>query len=459
MASISALGIGSGLDLNGLLGQLNEAERAKLQPIEQQIQQQEVQISAYGEIQSALAGVSDRASALNDPSLYQSVTTELNGGAVEAAAGEGATPGRYEVTVNEIATAGNLATSRVDSLENVVNEEGGELELTFDDASLNHEVAIAAGSTLEGVRDAINADPAAAVNASIIFDGEGHRLALMSEETGREASITGSSFDDLAEESALADGPGGAIGQLGSNADFEVNGIGISSTTNRVEDAIQGVTLELQQQGSSTITVEQNSQAVRDEIAGFVEAYNELQSTTGRLTAFNGEDGDAGALIGDSAVRGMEASLRRDLATGVSQEGGVASLADVGLSLAVDGTLSLDDAALDAAIADDVQAVSGFFASDGETAGLAGRLDATLTQMLGDNAALQGSINSAESRIDSLGERYTRAEQTIARTIDRYRTQFSALDGMIAQMNQTSAYLSEQLSNLGGPQQGGGGMM
>lgn len=459
MASISALGIGSGLDLNGLLGQLNEAERAKLQPIQQQIQQQEVQISAYGEIQSALAAVGDRAAALNDPGLYQSVTTEVNGSAVEAAAEEGATPGRYEVTVNEIATAGNLATSRVDSLESVITEEDGDLELTFDDASLDHEVAIAAGSTLEDVRDAINADPEAAVNASIIFDGEGHRLALMSEETGREASITGSSFDDLAEADALSDGPGGTIDQPGEDADLEVNGIGITSTTNRVEDAIQGVTLDLQQQGTSSITVGQDSEAVRDGVAGFVEAYNELQSTAGRLTAFNGEDGQAGALIGDSAVRGMEASLRNDLAAGISQEGEVASLADVGLSLEVDGTLSLDGAALDGAIADDVQAVAGFFAGDGETAGLAGRLEATLTQMLDDNAALQGSINSAESRIDSLGERYTRTEQTIERTIDRYRTQFSALDGMIAQMNQTSAYLSEQLSNLGGPQQGGGGMM
>ncbi|WP_302139199.1 flagellar filament capping protein FliD [Halomonas alkalicola] len=458
MASISALGIGSGLDLNGLLDQLNEAERGKLQPIQQQIQQQEVQISAYGEIQSALAAVSDRASALNDPSLYQSVTTEVNGGAVEAAAGEGATPGRYEVTVNEVATAGNLATSRVDSLESVITEEGGKLALTFDDASLNHEVQIEAGSTLEGVRDAINADPAAAVNASIIFDGEGHRLALMSEETGREASITGSSFDQLA-DGALADAPGGTVAQLGGDADLEVNGIQITSTTNRVEDAIQGVTLELQQQGTSTVEVAQDSQAVRDEITGFVEAYNELKGTASRLTAFNGEEGQAGTLIGDGAVRGMEASLRRDLAAGVSQEGVVATLVDVGLSLAVDGTLNIDEAALDAAIVEDVQALAGFFAGDTDAAGLAGRLDATLAQMLGDNAALQGAINSAESRIDSLGERYTRTEQTIERTIDRYRTQFSALDGMIAQMNQTSAYLSEQLSNLGGPQQGGGGMM
>lgn len=67
MASISSLGIGSGLDLNGLLDQLNEAERGKLEPIEAQIQSQQVKISAYGELQGALSGFQGSVEALNDP--------------------------------------------------------------------------------------------------------------------------------------------------------------------------------------------------------------------------------------------------------------------------------------------------------------------------------------------------------------------------------------------------------
>ena len=44
MASISSLGIGSGLDLNGLLDQLQEAERGKLEPIERQLETQQTKI-------------------------------------------------------------------------------------------------------------------------------------------------------------------------------------------------------------------------------------------------------------------------------------------------------------------------------------------------------------------------------------------------------------------------------
>ena len=87
MASISALGIGSGLDLNGLLDQLNEAERGKLEPVERQIESQQVRISAYGELQGALAAFEGAVGRLAEPSLFQSLSANVNGDALQAAAG------------------------------------------------------------------------------------------------------------------------------------------------------------------------------------------------------------------------------------------------------------------------------------------------------------------------------------------------------------------------------------
>ncbi|MBD3896154.1 flagellar filament capping protein FliD [Halomonas sp. ML-15] len=457
MSSITSLGVGSGLDLNGLLGQMQEAEEARLEPIAQQVESQQVQISAYGEIQSALSGFGDSVTNLNDPSLYQSVTAEVSGDAVQAAAGPEASPGRFEVDVQSTATAGNLTSERVEYLDTIVSTEGGELALTFANDELDHSVDIAADSTLEDVRDAVNADPDAAVNASIVFDGEGHRLTFMSQGTGEQASITGTNFAELAEGN-LADEPGGTIGQPGQDAELSVNGIDITSPTNQVEDAIQGVTLDLQEPGSSVITVAQDTGSIREAVTGFVDSFNELRDTTDRLTDFDSEEGEAGPLIGDSAVRTIESSLRNELSAGEMQDGELSLLSDMGLSLSVDGTLELDEQQLDSALANDPDAVAGFFAGDDATAGLAGRLESTTEQLLSSNGALEGSINSAENRIDSLGERFERTEQSIEQTIDRYRTQFQQLDSMMGQMQQTSNYLTEQLSGMGGGQGGGGGM-
>ncbi|MGM0522417.1 MAG: flagellar filament capping protein FliD, partial [Pseudomonadota bacterium] len=84
------------------------------------------------------------------------------------------------------------------------------------------------------------------------------------------------------------------------------------------------------------------------------------------------------------------------------------------------------------------------------------QVDTSVSQMLSGNGTVQGAINGAENRMESLGDRYTRMEQSVEQTIGRYREQFSQLDGMIAEMNQTSNYLSNQFASLEA-QTGGGG--
>ncbi len=113
MASISSLGIGSGLDLNGLLDQLQEAERGKLAPIEQQLETQQTKISAYGQLQTALSAFQDAADALNDSTLYESLSTNVSGEAFTATANGEAQPGSYNVSVTQLATSGTLATESV----------------------------------------------------------------------------------------------------------------------------------------------------------------------------------------------------------------------------------------------------------------------------------------------------------------------------------------------------------
>ena len=79
---------------------------------------------------------------------------------------------------------------------------------------------------------------------------------------------------------------------------------------------------------------------------------------------------------------------------------------------------------------------------------MAGRLADTSGQLLSSNGALTNAIGGAENRIESLNQRHVRMEQGIAQTIERYRVQFGQLDGMIAQMNQTSDYLTQQFAAM-----------
>ncbi|GED22877.1 flagellar filament capping protein FliD [Halomonas halmophila] len=458
MASISSLGIGSGMDLNGLLDQLKSAEREQLEPITAQQQSYEAKVSAYGKLKSALSSFQDAAAKLNGEELYQSLSSNVTGDSVTATASSEAQAGRYDVSVDELARAQSLASQGFAERDAELGAGSLTIEVGTGDAAQTLNLDIAqADSSLEGIRDAINAE-GTGVTASIVNDGKDnpYRLVLTSDKTGTESTIQSVDFASDASDGTLdaklsygvADATMEQTVQA-KDAALTVNGLSISSQSNQVEGAIQGVTLEIAETGDSTVEVELNNRDLREGVSGFVDAYNSLRGTIDSLTSFNAETGEAGELLGDSTLRGIESRLR-DIIGGEVGGGELNMLSEVGIDLEVEGTLTLDDDALDETIMDNRQALAGLFAGTGSSDGLTDTLDTALESMLKEGGTLDIATSGVESRIEGLNERYTRMEGSIDRTIERYRSQFSQLDGMIANMNQTSTYLSQQFSALSG---------
>lgn len=457
MATITSLGVGSGLNLTGLLDDLQDAERSKLAPITLQKQQQQGKISAYGQLQTSLDAFQDAIAKINDPKLYQSLSANVRGDSITATTTATALPGSYRVEVSQLATSGSLASSRVDKKDQALDLQGATaLRLNFG-GSESVDVEIAPNSSLNEIRDAINANKDAGVNATIINDGEGYRLALSSKMTGVDASIDSFSFVNASDDAV--DGPFGEATEVGAkqggqDASLTVNGITIKSAKNQIEGAIQGVTLNLGElniaegeTATSTVNVERDTLKQREAINGFIKAFNDLKGTIGKLTTFDGESGAAAELVGDRTVRTIESNLRSVLSGGV--EGGeFSTLNQLGISVQRDGTLEVDDDKLSDLVANNPQALSDFFAGDKKEAGLAGKLGASVEQMLGTNGVLKGAITGAENQVKSLDTRFERMEKTIEGTMARYRSQFSQLDVMIAQMNSTSSYLTQQFEAM-----------
>ncbi|WP_163559765.1 flagellar filament capping protein FliD [Halomonas sp. NO4] len=453
--AISALGIGSGLDLNGLLDQLRSAEQQKLEPLTAQKSQEKAKISAYGRLQSGLNKFQDAVTKLNETSLYQKLSASVQGEGMTATASAEASPGQYEIAVTHTARAGSLASTRVDNLTDSLTGANASLDLTFGDGSApdsttngTKSIALPENATLEDIRDTINADAEAGVDASIINDGTGNRLVLTSRQSGADAGITNMAFTNLATGVTLDEDL--ATHQAGRNALLDINGIEITSSTNTIEGAIQGVTLELAPDATGetlSLNVARDSGSLKEAVGKLVSSYNELQSTIGRMTAYGGEDGKSGELIGDRTVRNIESNLARDLTNSVAGSE-LTIMSQLGISLNEKGRLELDDAKLDELATSNPQKLADFFAGADEASGMAGRLDATLGRFLGDDGMISSAVESAETRVESIDRRTARMEQSIERTIERYRVQFGQLDSMIANMNQTSSYLMQQFESL-----------
>ncbi|MEM9757749.1 MAG: flagellar filament capping protein FliD [Pseudomonadota bacterium] len=428
---VAATGIGSGLDIEGLVTQLVAAEGA---PQENRIVRRETrltsEISALGTLQGALASVQGSLADLSSISTFNQRSASVSGGdGVSASASTDAADGSFRVQVSELAQSQSLASASFSSLTDTVGE--GTLTLRFgtvdvtpadpgpetvnsfsgnpDRDSVSIEIT-AGNNTLEGVRDAINASDAD-VSAVIVNDGSGFRLLLSSEQTGAANSIdiqvadTGDGNNtDAAGLSRLAFNTEAAnLTQTvaGQDAQLTINGLAVTSSSNTVSDAIDGVTLNLTgttEGNGATVTISENQNAARAAIDGLVSSFNNFITIANQLTDFDPETGAAGALQGDFTARAAINQVRSAI-TGSADgfDGAFSSLAEIGVTTQEDGTLSINTERLNAAFADNFEDVAGVFAR-------LGRLDDSNidVQLLGERTDV-GSLSVEVTQLATQG--------------------------------------------------------
>ncbi|KFZ30928.1 flagellar hook protein [Pseudidiomarina salinarum] len=443
MASIAALGVGSGLDLNGLLKQLESAERQRLQPITLQKRSFEAKISAYGKLEGALSQFQDAVKKLGAAETFGASTSSVTGDSVLAAATNAAPTGSYSVSVGQLARAYSVATNGV--ADKTAELGVGTISFTLGDGTA-HTVDVAAGSTsLEAIRDTIN-NQQNDVRASLVNDGSGtpNRLVFSSAVSGTDKAISSLTYGGDLAANLSSDA---ATEITAQNAALSVNGINVTSQTNQVAGAIEGVTLSLTKAGDSTVTVNRDQEAISGAVTEFVEAYNNIQKTIGDLSSFNSETGSAGQLLGDSGLRSVEGRLRTALSNSVP-EANLKTLSELGITRQLDGTLVVDEERLTQLSTDQVGDLQAFFAGTGTAEGFASKTATAVGQLLGENGLITTGTEGFKNMLSRLDDRYIREEERIASTIDRYRTQFGQLDSLIASMNSTSSYLTQQFAAL-----------
>ncbi|MFA5677520.1 MAG: flagellar filament capping protein FliD [Pseudomonas sp.] len=436
MATISALGIGSGLDLNGLLDQLAAAERQKLAPISGQKSTQQAKISAFGRLGSALTQLQNATAKLAAPAQFQGVKSAQQGVALGVTAPAGAAPGAYRVEVAQLAQASSVASAGIG--DKSVDLGAATVQLTLGSGA-QIEVSVGAdNSSLEDIRDAINQSDGG-ILASIVNDGGDtpYRLVLSAAATGTDAALADVDFGVLAGTLQLDE----QTRVEARNAALKVNGIAVTSQSNRVAEAIEGVVLELREEGVTTLDIRRDNQGVGDAVKAFVGAYNNLQTVIKDIGGYDQSSGVAGRLLGNAALRAVQSQLRSALGAGGGEGSPFAQLGAIGISLELGGTLKLDEERLADIANANPAGLQSFFAG---ASGFAGRLGAALERLLADDGVIGNATSGLDKSIERLDEQYARVEKGIDATIARYRTQFAQLDKMIATMNSTSAYLTQQ---------------
>ena len=394
---ISAPGIGSGLDVNGIVSQLMASERQPLAALTKQEVVYTQKLSAFSQVRSALASFQAALQDLGSGSKFQALSATASDTKVLSASASGkATPASYQIEVTQLAQQQKLASAGYATTDDAIGS--GTLSIQFGtyDGISNTFTANAdkatksisidpANNTLAGVRDAINAANAG-VTATIVNDGStaGNRLVLTSADSGAANSLKISVTDDdgngldgsglsaLSYDPTAAAGSGKNLGQVAAaqDAQLKIDGISVKQSTNTVKNAIDGVTLNLAQSNIGqplTLSVSRDTKVITDAVQAFTNAYNGASGTLKNLTAFNGPGAQNGVLLGDGTARAIQLQMRSLLNTSVDSGGALTTLSQIGVSFGKDGTLALDSAKLNTAIENNFDGIAALFAKAGKT--------------------------------------------------------------------------------------------
>ena len=473
VGTISSSGIGSGLDVEGIVTKLMSIEQRPLTALKDAASSIQTKISAFGSLQSAESSFRDAARALANPTTWSASTgTSSDPASVGVVAKAGAVNGSYAVAVQSLASAQSIASTFYADPTAVVGAgtlhisvgswAGSPATFTAQADKTAVDVVISDTDTLADVRDKINAADAG-VTASIVTDQSGSRLVVTARATGAangfRIGVGDADGNDLdgAGLSALAYDPSAgtsasSLTQAGADAELTVNGLAIRSASNTLTDIVEGLTLSLSKTTSAPVQIgiSQDSASIRKAIEAFVTAYNDLATKLGSATKYDTTTKVAGALQGDSTA----VSLQRQLRNMISGSNGASSvfttLSQVGLEMQQDGTLKINDSRLTAALGDMGELKRLFSNADtagnGANDGIAVRLRKFGDEVLGADGMLTTRAAGLSSSLASNTRDQDKLNDRLANTEARLRAQYAALDTKMATLNALSTYMTQQIA-------------
>lgn len=465
MATISSASLGSGLDVNSLVTQLVAADRAapdkRLLTNETKVT---TELSAVSSLKGLLGALQATMTGLKGATAFDvRKTTVGDGKYFTAVATSAAVPGHYDVEVAQLASPARLSSAGFPTAGGGASTVVGAGTLTIQVGSDSFNVEITQDNdTLSQVRDSINsATDNKGVRATLITDVDGTHLVLTGTKSGLGGEITVSGTDadgDNADTAGLSRlfQSNLVVKQAAQQAIVRVSGFEIRSDSNVISDAIDGVTLTLNnvtapQDGltpAQTVAMDitRDDSAIQKKAESFITAFNALATQMKSLGSYNADTKTGGALLGDSMLRGLDTQLRRMLSERVEgTTGNYTSLASLGITTTASGTLELNADKFKAALAADPLAVQNVFSSE---KGVAVKIDTFLTQKLsskGEFATRTESLAARQKTIDQQREALDLRMEVIEK---RYLKQFTALDTLLTSLQGTSSYLTTQLESL-----------
>lgn len=448
MASITSLGVGSGLDLEGIVKAFIDAEAI---PTEIRLQEKEerlsVELSGIGSFKSALSTFNTTLEKLAKDDAFNKQTVSVSSEDIAVTTNGFASNGEFSVEVQQLAQGSKQKSTAFGASTDTV----GSGTLTFTAGADTFDVAIDAADDLSAIRDKINEQSGNfGVTANIINSDSGSYLVYTSTKTGLANNLTvtndNASLDNISTNNTIE--------QSAKDGIIIVDGNTITQETNEFKNVIEDVTITAKKENignPTTLTIAQDEANGRELIDEFVNGFNALMDNITGLGAPK-----LGRLAFDPNIRQVKQQLTDTVINSVTGlTGDLESLSDIGIELNKDGKLEVSsfsttslpsgEERLNAALENNLDQVGEIFAS---TDGIATQMTAFIDTYTDSDGVLTLRESSLNEQISGISQEWEDLEQRLRSYEETLRKRFTALDATIAQYNATGDYVKSSLANI-----------
>lgn len=469
--SLSSLGFGSGVLTQETIDKLKEAEQqARVNPYTTKIEENTTKQKDLTEIKTKLSTFQSAVSSLGDATAFAKrkvVASITDNPPASLTATSGVALQSMNINVTQLAQKDVYQSKGLANDTGIINANlTSATNLTFFSKGKEYTVTIDKNTTYSDLVDKINSATGGEIVAKMVNTGEKdtpYRLTLTSKETGEDSAISfypgakdsngkyvvdenaKSVFEGLGwtlDETALnAEGFDPATSKKGvgiiddaenplhiqqaQNANFTMDGIKMTRSSNTITDIGVGITLTLNKTGEINFDIQQDSESITQAMQEMVDAYNDLVLNLNAATDYNSETGTKGSLQGVTEVNSIRSSIVSILFQSQSVDGTVEdasgnkvsakvmlSLQDYGLSMTESGTLNFDSSAFESKVKEDTAMAESFFSGITQYKNInhtgelikQGSLDKFLNKVEGDDNGI--SFDSGKFQIVSDFETY-----------------------------------------------------
>ncbi len=437
-----AAGIGSGLDVNGIVEQLMDVEKRNLTGLQTKDQTLQTQLSAYGTLKNNIHNFRDAMEVLSSNEKFQIFKADsTNSDVITAIADKDASVGNYTVKISQLAAAHKISSDAFVDAETSIAA-SGDLEIDVDGEKFTITVD-SNNDSLSGIRDSINFSlDNVGIKATIlnVDDGVGgtqSHLVLTSNNTGSNSTIT---LNDVSGDVSTTLNLSNELSPA-QDAVLDIDGFAVTHENNLISGVIEGVTLDVNQIDlvGTTINITRDDTSITKSVEDFVNTYNNLIGDIAIQSA--------DSLNNDSSITFLKSGLTDILNTPANSVGDFSYLHELGITTnAETGKLAFDSTEFKSVLAQDFTGVVKIFSDNKE--GFAARFHDYAEGQDKTSGLIKIRTDGINKRISTLESRIEKEENHLEIVEKRYYKQFSLLDSLMSQLDSTTDYLNQQLSNM-----------